>query len=191
MNMRVAIVNNGAKIPQKILDLVAGESQVFDYSEAANINLENFDLLILSGGSQFFIENSKEKLQDEIKLIRRSTILTLGICYGCELIAVAFGGTLKDRGDHTEERKPITIKALQPHPLFQDKKEFLAFDAHRWIIDTMPPEFVVLAESVHGPEIIKHNSLPLYGFQFHPEIRPEETYGDELFKILLQLHKKK
>lgn len=186
--MKVAIVNNGTGVPKKILELVKNhEVEVFDIQSASTLDTNGFDFLILSGSSQLPIEYSKERLQPEIDLITRSTIPTLGICYGCELIAVAFGATLKDRGENTQERKPILIKAVVDTTLFGEKKEFLVYDAHRWIIDTLPPEFEVLAESEHGPEIIKHKTRPLYGFQFHPEKMTDETFGDEIFEELMKM----
>ena len=95
--MHIAIVNNAATKPDSLLRLLGkNTSQVFGYAESHLVEPAHFDLLILTGSSQFPIVYNREKLQAEIALIQRSNILTLGICYGCELIAVAFGSTLKE-----------------------------------------------------------------------------------------------
>lgn len=185
--MKIAVVNNANSYPQNILRLIGQEAEVFNFDKADEIDVNDFDLLILSGSSQFPIEYNKEKLQGEINLIRRSTIPTLGICYGCELIAVSFGGKLKDRGEGTQELKPIKVEVIERDEVFRGRKDFVVYDAHRWVIDTLPDEFEVLARSLHGPEVIRHKERPLYGFQFHPEKMLDETFGDELFNEFIRL----
>ena len=184
--MHIAIVNNAATKPDSLLRLLGkNTSQVFGYAESHLVEPAHFDLLILTGSSQFPIVYNREKLQAEIALIQRSNILTLGICYGCELIAVAFGSTLKDRGAFSQERAPFKIEVTSDNPIFLGHRDFMAYDAHRWTIDTLSSEIEVLARSTHGPEIIRHKNLPIYGFQFHPEKLPDETFGDELFAALV------
>ena len=191
--MNVAIVNNGSGYPQRIVDLLLGQILdttvdivVFDWSETSSINLNNTDLLLLSGSNQMPIAFNKEKLSQEIELILRSGIPTIGICYGCELMAVAFGGGLKDCGPDNVHRDLVEMKVVAESDVFQEKDSFKAYDAHRWVIDPVPESFSVLAESSHGPEIIKHNERPMYGFQFHLEKMLEQSYGDELFLAVLK-----
>ena len=185
--MRVAVINNGTSEPQKLLDLLKEAScEVFNYPEAGTIDTSTFDLLVLSGSSQFPIVHHEEKLKEEIALIKKSSIPILGICYGCELIAYSFGGTLKDRGDGSQERNAVRVEVVEDDPIFKGRKDFEVYDAHRWVIDTLPPSIKILARSVHGPEMIRHTSRPIYGFQFHPEKMLDETYGDELFDAFLK-----
>ena len=186
--MRVAVVNNATIEPKRILSLLKeDEEEVFDYSQSKNIFREKFDLLILSGSSQFPIEYNKDKLADEIELIQKSSTPILGICYGCELIAVAFGGTLADRGEGSQLRENVCVKTEIADSLFIGREEFLVYDAHRWSIDVVPESLSVLASSEHGPEVIKHKTRPVYGFQFHPEKMLDETFGDELFNSFLKI----
>ena len=186
--MRVAVVNNATIEPKRILSLLKeDEVEVFDYSQSKNIFREKFDLLILSGSSQFPIEYNKDKLADEIELIQKSSTPILGICYGCELIAVAFGGTLADRGEGSQLRENVCVKTDIADSLFMGREEFLVYDAHRWSIDVVPESWSVLASSEHGPEVIKHKTRPVYGFQFHPEKMLDETFGDELFNSFLKI----
>ena len=185
--MHVAIVNNASSTPDNIIRLLGENShEVFDYSQADKIDSTRFDLLILTGGSQFPIVSNIDKLQTEIDLIQNSAIPLLGICYGCELITVAFGGTLKDRGDHTQTREALEITVLKDDPIFLGHTTFMAYDAHRWIVDQVPMTLDILAQSVHGPEVVRHKERPIYGFQFHPERMLDETLGNEIFDAFVR-----
>ena len=184
--MHVAIVNNSAFSPDNIISLLKENTyEIFDYSRANEIDCKKFDLLILSGSSQFPVEFNKEKLTAEISLIQSCAIPIVGICYGCELITVAFGGTLKDRGEGTQERVPFQINVLVDDPIFLGRKDFVAYDAHRWIVDQTSPVLQVLAESIHSPEVVRHTKYPIYGFQFHPEKMQDKTFGDEIFEAFV------
>jgi carbamoylphosphate synthase small subunit len=46
---------------------------------------------------------------------------------------------------------------------------------------------VGLANSIEGIEIIKHKDKPIYGFQFHPEMFPNLSDGDELFANIVKI----
>ncbi|MEK7063402.1 MAG: gamma-glutamyl-gamma-aminobutyrate hydrolase family protein, partial [Patescibacteria group bacterium] len=144
------------------------------------------DLIVLSGSSGFPVAlDNSNALAAEIELIRSSTVPLIGICYGCELIAHAFGGTLADHGEGSREQDLVSIKVTKDDSIFGGRSEFEAYDAHRWVIADVPAEFEVLARSAHGPEVIRHKDRPLWGFQFHPEKMVDESYGDEVFNSLL------
>lgn len=191
--MHIAIVNNSTKAPSNILSLFEdGDThEIFDYSRASEIDDARFDLLVLSGSSLFPIEFNRDKLGAEIQLIQKSNLPIIGICYGCELIMVAFGGTLKDRGDHTQERAPVKIEVIKEDQIFLGRKDFFAYDAHRWIVDHVPTVIEILAQSAHGPEVIRHIERPIYGFQFHPEKMQDETLGNEIFEAFIKQHAKR
>lgn len=38
-----------------------------------------------------------------------------------------------------------------------------------------------MAVSQYGHELFRHNTKPIYGLQFHPEVAAESQTGDELF----------
>ena len=184
--MKVALVNNGTKKPQKLLDLLhAHEVRVFDSSEIALLKPADFDLFVLSGSSRFPITDNEWLLLPEIDLIKTTTTPIIGICYGCELIARAFGGSLVDHGEESKERDLVRVEVVADDPIFAGRTEFEAYDAHRWVIASLPPELRVLARSSHGPEVIRHTERLIWGFQFHPEKMVDESYADEIFKTLV------
>ena len=184
--MRVALVNNGTKEPERLLLLLASHSvQVFNPSKVRELDQKDFDLIVLSGSSRFPITENEWLLLPEIDLIKTTTTPIIGICYGCELIARAFGGSLVDHGEESKERDLVRVEVVADDPIFTGRTEFEAYDAHRWVIASLPPELRVLARSSHGPEVIRHTERLIWGFQFHPEKIVDESYADEIFKTLV------
>ncbi|MES2931768.1 MAG: gamma-glutamyl-gamma-aminobutyrate hydrolase family protein [Patescibacteria group bacterium] len=182
--MHVALINNGTKEPEKLLALLAHDTvDQYPLERADEALCGTYDLVILSGSSRFPILYNLEVLEPELKLIRECGSPLLGVCFGAELLAVAYGGTLRDT-EH-KEKGIYEITVVVEDPLFLDRKTFDVYEAHRWVIDTIPTELELLASSHMGPEIIRHRTKPQYGFQFHPEKMCDETYGDELFRSFL------
>jgi len=185
--MRVAIINNGKVEPKNLLRLLKNEEvSVFTPSDAPMVATGEFDLIVLSGSSHLAAMYDNKVLAPELDLIRRSKTPIVGVCFGCELLVRAFGGTLKKTLSDAV-RDLVVVKVTREDPLFCGRSEFEVYDAHRWVVDNLPSEFDILAESSHGPEIIKHHELPFLGLQFHPEKMIDESYGDELFWRFLDL----
>jgi GMP synthase (glutamine-hydrolysing) len=183
--MKVALINNGTVSPEKLYALLVGHD-ITEYTlENADKALSGvFDLVVLSGSSRFPIMYNLEALAPELALIRECASPLFGICFGAELLAVAYGGTLRD----TEQKETgiYGVTAASDDSLFGGQRTFSVYEAHRWVIDTVPEELEILASSDMGPEIIRHRSKLQYGFQFHPEKMCDETYGDELFRAFIE-----
>ena len=187
--MRIAVVNNGKGPLKRLTKLLHGNDvEIFTYAKADTIIPDNFNLLILSGSSHLSAIYDQNKIKDELELIQRSTVPLLGICFGAELVTLAFGGTLKDNGPENKVSGGLEVEVLVDDSIFNGRKCFFAYDAHRWVIEQPGPELEVLARSAHGPEVIRHKSRPIYGFQFHPEKMPDETYGDELYASFVSMY---
>lgn len=184
--MKVVLVNNGIKKPEKLLNLLQEHDVVvFDSSELTALKPAEFDAIVLSGSSRFPITENEWLLLPEIDLIKTTTTPIVGICYGCELIARAFGGSLVDHGEESKERDLVRIDVVADDPMFSGRTSFDAYDAHRWVIASLPPELRVLARSEHGPEIIRHTERLIWGFQFHPEKMVDQSFADEVFNNVL------
>ncbi len=143
----------------------------------------SFDLIILSGSGRLPIAYNMERLQKEIQLIQETAIPLIGKCLGCELINVAYGGTLCKRQEKIRGVIPIT---LDKEYFTKKTVEVPVYESHRWQINKLGKDLIVLGKSNYGIEIVKHRQKPLYGFQFHTEKMTKETYGDEIFEIVLQ-----
>jgi|GEM_PF-279640 len=128
------------------------------------------DAVILSGSHKMVGEGEIEA--GLIDFLRGNRRPLLGICYGHQALARAFGARVKK-----DERKHIgeeTIRVGTTEGLFSGfSGSFAMSESHEEIVARdggLEGEFHVLAESGPGlVEAIRHRGRPLYGVQFHPE----------------------
>lgn len=119
---------------------------------------------------------------EEIRKILFSGIPILGICLGCQLIAIAAGGKTKKMtfGHHGANHPVLDL---------QKKKVFITSQNHNYVIDenTLPPEFEVTHISLFDGSVqgIKARNLPIIGFQGHPEGSPGPQDIKEIFAEFL------
>lgn len=173
--MRVLLVDNDSNLLPKLQKLIPGDEFTVKSDDIEVTN--DFDLVVLSGGPHHVSEDFKK----EIELIKSNKPI-IGICFGCELVAVAFGGEVSEL---PKEQKGVYEIELIDERLGGPKK-IKVYEGHKKFISRVPSEFEVLAQSENGPEIIKHRTLPIWGLQFHPENLVQETDGDELFLSLFK-----
>ncbi len=182
--MKVLLIDNKTTLLNKLKDLIPGNEIVMGFDVADTKDYEYFDLVILSGGSTYSVLWDENILSKELNFIKNTTKPVIGICFGFELIVKAFGGELKKLESREKGIKEIEILNND----FYNKSKVKVYENHGWAVEKLPDSFDILAKSTIGPEIIKHNSLPIYGFQFHPENFVDELDGDEIFlKIFTQL----
>jgi len=123
--------------------------------------------LILSGGPASVFEADAPK--PDLRIFDLG-LPVLGLCYGHQLIAHAFGGKVepakrKEYGStYVTIDKPVGIlKGL-------DRKERV-WMSHSDTVFSVPPEFEVLAHTQNCPvAAFKHKTRPIYGLQWHPEV---------------------
>ena len=181
--MKVLVIQNGGSVPKQLIALLP-LSTVVTYplsSELDDINPNDFDVVLLSGSSQFPIFYSKTRIEPEIKLILRCQAPLLGICYGCELLAYAYGSQLEDVGEENKFKGIFEITSTE-NSIFIPPQTLSVYEAHRWFITKLADVLISEAVSERGPEIIRHQTLPQVGFQFHPEKFVYSTDGNELFR---------
>jgi len=183
MNMKVLVIQNGESIPKQLIALLP-ISTVVTYplsSELNDVNPNDYDVVLLSGSSQFPVLYSKTTIEPEVKLILRCQVPLLGICYGCELLAHAYGSLLEDVGEEHKFKGIFEITTTE-ETIFIPPQTLSVYEAHRWHISKLADVLITEAISERGPEIIRHRTLPQVGFQFHPEKFVYDTDGDELFR---------
>jgi GMP synthase (glutamine-hydrolysing) len=137
---------------------------------------------IVIGGGQYL-----EASGNSAKIIKRyaGVVPVLGICLGHQLMAKLYGGkiTRADIGEYAEseivvDNEDDILKGLSP--------SFTAWVSHKDEVSELPRGFIKLAHSATCDiEAMAHESLPLYGVQFHPEVE-HTPKGPEIFKNFLK-----
>ncbi|WP_040214476.1 carbamoyl phosphate synthase small subunit [Clostridium polynesiense] len=137
------------------------------------------DLIFLSNGPgdpsdlRKVIENIKE-------LIGKKPIA--GICLGHQLLALAMGGkTEKLKFGHRGCNHPV--KSLE------QGKVYITSQNHGYFVSELPKDTTATHISVNDGTVegMKHNTLPIYSVQFHPEACPGPKDAEGIFDRFLEL----
>lgn len=149
-------------------------------------HLKNKKGIIISGAPLLITEMDVSIYLEKISFIKTTNIPVLGICFGHQLIGLsfgAFGSRMKD------DRGTQLIEIYEPCPLF-DKlpTEIEMIEDHCESI-SIPANFQLVASSdACINEAMQHNSLPLFGVQFHPEV--SGNHGRILFDNFIRFCEK-
>ncbi|MDT7909621.1 glutamine-hydrolyzing GMP synthase [Thermus sp.] len=122
--------------------------------------------LILSGGPKSVFEEDAPR--PDPRLFAQGLPI-LGICYGMQLMAQAFGGKV-ERAGRAEYGKALLTR--YSGPLFKGLKgEVQVWMSHSDAVTELPPGWRVAAETEENPvAAIEAEGAPLFGVQFHPEV---------------------
>ncbi|KAL7666848.1 GMP synthase [glutamine-hydrolyzing] [[Candida] zeylanoides] len=123
--------------------------------------------IILSGGPySVYLDGSPHVDHDIFKL----NVPILGICYGMQELAWINGKGV-GRGDK-REYGPATLNVADAScPLFKGVDHSMVWMSHGDKLESLPTGFKVVATSDNSPfAAISHESEPIYGIQFHPEV---------------------
>ncbi len=105
------------------------------------------------------------KLRTVIRQIDENSIPTLGICFGFQVIADTFGGTVQSSGRYEEGFKLIKVNG---HQLFSSlPKDFLVYESHGDIATQIPTGAKLLSSNWCNEAFQLRN---FFCVQFHPEI---------------------
>jgi GMP synthase (glutamine-hydrolysing) len=180
--LTVLVVDNGSPYVKDITLCLNNLGQDYDlkkYDE--EFFLSNYQKIILSGRRK----NKKEINSINSKIIKTcytSETPILGICYGAEIIALTFGGSLH-RTDLIQGFNRINIE--KPTKLLE-KSHCDMYESHSYAISHLPENFICLASSATSKhEIICHVSKRIFGTQFHPE--KSGQCGTELIRNFVSL----
>lgn len=186
--MNILLINNGTiRIGELKALLQDHKVEVIEFCTLNTINTKKFDLIVLSGSTPYPILGNESLYKQEIDLIKNSQKPIIGICLGFELIGYAYGAELIEMSE--KEKGIIDLQVTNLSRIFDNLPSFSVYESHRWVIKKLPAALIELARSKDGIEVIKHKDRKLYGFQFHPEMFVEKTYGDEMFNNLLNVIK--
>ena len=171
--MMLLIFDNGSST---LSDLTAALDTIrINYQVVKNdvdLELSNFTGLILSGRrfAQDGINHSNIKMIHEAISFSKPI---LGICYGSEVLALAYGGSLRKLEAKVEGLVQVTI--VESNSLTRERKKLNVYESHRFEVSFLPPYFDSLGTSDSGKhEIFGKESMKIYGVQFHPECSGED-----------------
>ncbi len=123
--------------------------------------------IILSGGPASVYEKGAPHCDPRIFEL---DIPILGICYGMNIVCEAFGGLIESAPAREYGRAHCSI--ISHTGLFegiQDETE--VWMSHGDQVTSVSQEFIPLAMTATCPiAAVRHNSRPIFGLQFHPEV---------------------
>lgn len=166
-------------------------------------DLDDYDALVIPGGgdvtpevygqkrSEYTTDTNllKDKTQiDAVLAFANAGKPVLGICRGCQLLNVAFGGTLNQgNGVYRKGWYVVNIRKNSVfYPCFGDSLK--AYYYHKQRLDRVAEGFAVTQtdqkdESIIGA--IEHESLPIYGVQWHCDAIRMPVDGEKSFQVFI------
>jgi len=116
----------------------------------------------------------------------------LGICRGFQSINVFMGGSLhQDLGDLNPTHNNISkdhIVHLTKHPLFNWDSPIKVNSYHHQAVNKVADKFDVIGRHEDGTvEMIVHQTLPIIGIQWHPEIDNDPASSNIIFDAFSKL----
>ncbi|HTQ64182.1 MAG TPA: glutamine-hydrolyzing GMP synthase [Puia sp.] len=139
---------------------------------------------IILSGSPFSVNDKKAPVVDIAKLHEQVPIL--GICYGAQLTAKQFGGSVANSSKR-EYGRALLHKQKEDVLLNNVTELSQVWMSHADTILKLPSGFDVLATTENIPFAafkMNGNSLPLYCLQFHPEVY-HSVEGKKILKNFL------
>jgi len=185
---RIVIIDFGSQvtklIARRIRDLGVF-SEIITINDLYKIkNYNDIKGIILSGGPSTV---TKKKFPSIPKDILLKKIPILGICYGLQLIAKLFGGSIKSLKKKREFGRAVLYKKKKSLLIkkFFNTKHQSVWMSHQDVVVKLPKNFKAVASTKESKlTIIENNKKKIYGIQFHPEITHTEN-GKQIFKNFL------
>ena len=176
-------MDNGSIYTKNLIDFLSEKKVKFAIQKADDVNLsdiQKFYSFILSGRRT----NDRKMNAINSKIIKHAVSEKkplLGICYGAEILAITLGGTIKKSDKHVRGEETVVV---------ENKNEICdgemgVTESHKYEISQLGSEIHNLASSKSCKyEIVKHNSLNIFGTQFHPEMSNDGQIMIEAFLSL-------
>lgn len=139
----------------------------------------NPDLIFLSNGP-----GDPEKLKNIIENIKEfiGKKPIAGICLGHQLLGLALGGK-------TEKLKFGHRGCNHPVKSIEKNKVYITSQNHGYYVNELPKDAVITHVSVNDGTVegMRHNTLPIYSVQFHPEACPGPKDAEGIFDEFLKV----
>ena len=176
----IAVLDFGsqyAHLISKRIRQIGAYTRIFSPSSNEN-SLAKAKGIVLSGGPASV--NSSKVPKFNSKLLKLNKPI-LGLCYGHQLIAQSFGGSISNTGKGEFGKAILEYKS--DSPLWEN----ISFPNQVWMshqdsVTNCPEEFEVTAETETGSlAAMKHHNRPIFTLQFHPEVT-DTSHGRIMLK---------
>lgn len=185
---RVLIFDFGSQYVQLIARRVR-EQQVFAQIVRADLPAARVRELaprgiILSGGPMSVYEAGAPRCDPEIF---RLGVPILGVCYGMQLACQVLGGEVRPAPGREYGR--TTCRLVEADELLADVPlEMTVWNSHGDQVQSVGAAFRPLAATPNCPvAAVRHDTLPVWGVQFHPEVSHTPFGGQILHNFLYDI----
>jgi GMP synthase (glutamine-hydrolysing) len=144
--------------------------------------------IILSGGPSSVFDTGAPTADP--KLLELGTPV-LAICYGMQLVAHLAGGKVTPSPEREYGRAEVTVlDAVGVFAGFEPQGCITVWASHGDRIDRPPPHYRLTASSANAPvAAFQHDSRPIFGVLFHPEVAHTARGGEILHNFLFEICK--
>lgn len=143
------------------------------------ISKESPEALVLSGGPQSVFEDTT----DYSPFFSNKNLPILGICYGMQILGQFFGGKVEKgvQGEYgLAKLKVVSNQKIPGLPIESD-----VWMSHSDHVSKLPEGFKLIFQSENGLTAgITHESKPILGLQFHPEVH-HTVHGKDILSYFL------
>ena len=186
---RILIIDYGSQYTQLIARRVR-EARVYSEIHPPGRSLEWIRWwqptgIILSGGPNSVYAPGAPRAEEGLFDVAP----VLGVCYGMQLIAQMFGGEVLRGGQRQYGRDAIHPTAESPlFRGFAPEESTTVWMSHGDHVEQPPPGFRVIAAGPGNPvSAFQHDSRPIFGVQFHPEVAHTPRGGELLSNFLFEV----
>jgi GMP synthase (glutamine-hydrolysing) len=140
------------------------------WDDGASRGFDEYDGVVLSGSPDMMSQEVvQKKFGAEIEALKDAQVPVLGVCFGHQLMAHAFGSDVIS--DTDDVLKFVRTSLLVRDPLFSGlPHETMLLESRHEVVRALPKGFRLLARSETSTiAAMKHETRPLYGVQSHPE----------------------
>ncbi|MFW5729984.1 MAG: type 1 glutamine amidotransferase [bacterium] len=154
--------------------------------------IEDYSQIVLSGSEASILEKQSwdEDLHTLVDAAAHAETPLLGICYGAQFIARHFGGAdavgrlpVPEFGYARISVPPLDADRDgapgRDNALFHAISDPVCVEIHYDCIRHAPAGFIVLSSNDVSIQIIRHETLPIVAYQFHPEM--SHGYAEKVF----------
>ena len=139
--------------------------------------------IILSGGPSSVFDAGAPSVDPRVLDLG---VPVLAICYGMQLVAHVAGGRVKPSPEREYGRAEVLVRGgSRLLAEFEPQASITVWASHGDRIEEPPPGFRVTASSANAPiAAFEHESKPVYGVLFHPEVA-HTPRGVEILRTFL------